>query len=1038
MRPEPTSDDRPAPDDRRLSAVPSIAAPDRPLPRARLRPPALRTLRRDRLLRALGTGPGHRLTLVTGPAGSGKTTLLAQFVAHHAGPTAWYRADVDDVAPGVLLDHVSRALATVVPDLPGGWRSVDDAVAALDAGRTRPDTEGSTVLLAVDDLHVIVGSEAEQVLGQVVDALPPWLHLAATCRAAPRWNLSRQRVSGALLEIGADDLRFRSWEVERLFGDVYREPLPPGDLAQLTRGLEGWAAGLQLFHLATRAKPVSERRRAVASLPARSKLVRDYLSGNVLDGLPEALTTFLVDTSVVGRLTPGLCDELRGTTDSRQMLDDLESRQVFVTRLEDDLAYRYHEVFRTYLDGRLVERDGEAGARHRAGRAAALLEADGSLADALRAYCRAADWTSVGRVLEKGGASLAADPAGWLDALPRSLVDDDAWVTLAAARRAVATGRFDVALGIYARVDEAETSATAEAACRRERSALAAWLDPSASPPSGWTGQLRQELRRRGAPVTVAVPAPGASTGEQFAAGLLSLLQGQAGQAIRILTHVADDPTASDVLAAASRLALAVAHALTADAGPQVAPAELLELVERADVPWLTWVAKAAGAVQGGEAGVDRAREVASTLERQGDPWGSALARMFAALATVRASETGADPTDPDDLGELATLGDDLRRLDAPVLAVWVQAWHASALADRGQIEQARSLAVEAADAAARHGLPGARVWALETVAHLSGAAEAGALMAEVETIRRRGAIDVAVPRAPTGGDATRVGGTETPAAPAPAAAAAAAAAGEVVPSPAVGPDVTSPTTGTVRPRPVRVRSLGGFSLEVDGRPVDLSDTRPRVRSVLRYLAAQAGRPVHVETMAEALWPDVDVSAGKRNLQVALSSLRKVLEAYPPHGSGLIRREGPSYALVLPDGSEDDLVTVAAALDAARAEAREGDAAGAIAAGIRALVAYDGDLLPEEGPVEWAVERRRSLDTEVVEAAVLVAEQALEAGQPEAAVTACMRGLDIDRYHDGLWRLLERAQVAGGDLAAAARTQERYRAMLSELGVSTP
>jgi DNA-binding SARP family transcriptional activator len=1023
MHPESTSGDRSATDERHLDAVPPPVGGHRPLPRARLRPPALRSLRRDRLLRALGAGLGHRLTLVTGPAGSGKTTLLAQFVAHHAGPTTWYRADVDDVAPGVLLDHLARALATVVPDLPRGWRTVDDAVAALDAGRSRPDPDDPAVLLAVDDLHVIVGSEAERALGHLVDALPPWLHLAATCRAAPRWNLSRLRVSGTLFEIGADDLRFRSWEVERLFGDVYREPLPPGDLAQLTRGLEGWAAGLQLFHLATREKPVSERRRAVAALPARSKLVRDYLSGNVLDGLPDAQTTFLVDTSVVGRLTPALCDELRGSTDSRLMLDDLESRQVFVTRLEDDAAYRYHEVFRSYLEGRLVERDGEVGARDRAARAAALLEADGSLADALRAYCRAADWTSVGRVLEKGGAALAADPGDWLDALPRSLVDDDAWVMLAAARRAVATGRFDVALRTYERVDDAQTSATAEAACRRERSALAAWLDPSAAPPPGWTGQLRRALRHRGAPVSVSPPAPGATTGDQFAAGLLSLVQGQVGQATHILTALVDDPATSDVLAAACRLALTVAHALAPGHVAAVAPGELLELVERADVPWLTWMAKAAGAVHGGEAGVGRAREVAGTLERQGDAWGSALARVFAALAAARAGGPG-----PAELGDLAPLGDDLRGLDAPVLAVWVEAWHASALAVGGRDDEARTLAGDAAAAAARHGLPGARVWALETEAQLTGGPEAAALMAEVETIRRRSAIDVAVPRAPQDDDATTPDDAEPPL-PAPA-------AGEVVPSPAAGEDAGGTTAA--RPRPVRVRSLGGFSLEVDGQPVDLSDTRPRVRSVLRYLAAQAGRPVHVETMAEALWPDVDASAGKRNLQVALSSLRRLLEAYPPHGRELIRREGPSYALVLPDGSDDDLVTVAAALDAARAEAREGDASGAIAAGIRALTAYGGDLLPEEGPVEWAVERRRSLDSEVVEAAVLVAEQALVAHQPDAAVTACMRGLDIDRYHDGLWRLLERAQVAGGDLAAAARTQERYRKVLSELGVSAP
>ena len=51
------------------------------------------------------------------------------------------------------------------------------------------------------------------------------------------------RVYGAVHVVDADDLRFRSWEVERLFRDFYRDPVPPGELAVLARRTEGWAAG---------------------------------------------------------------------------------------------------------------------------------------------------------------------------------------------------------------------------------------------------------------------------------------------------------------------------------------------------------------------------------------------------------------------------------------------------------------------------------------------------------------------------------------------------------------------------------------------------------------------------------------------------------------------------------------------------------------------------------------------------------------------------------------------------------------------------
>ena len=262
---------------------------------------------------------------------------------------------------------------------------------------------------------------------------------------------------------------------------MYGEPLPPGDVAQLARGLEGWAAGLQLFHLATQGKHTSERRRAVASLPARSKLIREYLSGNVLDELPEDERSFLVDTAVLGRLTPALCDDLRERVDSARLLAELEARQVFVTRLDEgETVYRYHEVFRACLETRLVERDGESQAKDRARRAAALLEAGGWLVDALRAYCWAGDWASVGRVVETGGAELADDEKSWLDWLPAGLVEEDPWVMMAAARRAAATGRLTTALDLYQRAESLAVGSAPRDICRRERAEIVAWLDPAA------------------------------------------------------------------------------------------------------------------------------------------------------------------------------------------------------------------------------------------------------------------------------------------------------------------------------------------------------------------------------------------------------------------------------------------------------------------------------------------------------------------------------------------------------------------------------
>ncbi|HET6951610.1 MAG TPA: BTAD domain-containing putative transcriptional regulator [Acidimicrobiales bacterium] len=996
-----------------------------------MRPPRVRALPRERLLRSLAGAIDHRLLLVTGPAGCGKTTLLAQFVTTAPDPSAWYQLDAGDGRETTMLAHLAQALASVLPHLDGvdGWHSADEAAEALDALPAGALATGK-VVLALDDLHAVAGSPGEAALGTVVELAPPWLAFAATCRQPPAWNLPRLRVSGALYEVGPDDLRFRSWEVERLFADVYGEPLPPGDLARLAHGLEGWAAGLQLFHLATRGKHASERRRAVAALPARSKLIRDYLSGNVLDELPAEQRTFLVDTSVLGRLTPALCDELRQVGDSRRLLAELEDRQVFVTRLdEDEPAFRYHEVFRGYLETRLVERDGEEQAKEWSRRAAGLMEAAGCLVDALRAFCWSGDWAAVERIVATGGAELADDSGAWLDLLPAGLAEDDPWLTIAAARRAVATGRFATALALYERVERLQVSDARRDICRRERAVVAAWLEPGAPVPPGWAGRLRAVVRsrplravdeRRAVPrlaaggSIVAGPVGEAAAGTaDTAAGpgrepvsdpvggalveaVALALGGRLGESGQRLVALADDPDVALPAAAAARVTLTAVNAL---AGRPVAGEldDLAEVVELADMPWLSAVAPAAAGLGGGE-GRARAVEVAAERDAQGDPWGSVAARFFAVLGSL---VTGGSPVD-----DLVDLCDRLHRLDAGAVEAWCRAWLATALARSGDA-RALEVARTAESTAATAGVPGAEMWAITVQAQLGEGHEAAGHEARAADLRRRWQLDVPVP--PLDGD--RAADQASPAVP-------------QRPAAARGPGL-------------RVRCLGGFRLELDGRVVDVAAVKPRARAALHLLAAHGGRPVHAETLVDALWPDLDMAAGKRNLQVAVSSLRRLFDDHNSGGSRLVRREGPAYVLALPDVGCADVAVFTAARDEARDAARAGDGAHVLDAGDRALVAYGGDLLPEEGPAEWVVGLRRQLAADAADVALLVGETAATLGSRDIAAAAFGRGLDIDRYHDGLWRALIDAQERSGDLAAATRTLDRYNDVLRELGLDT-
>jgi ATP/maltotriose-dependent transcriptional regulator MalT len=290
---------------------------------AKVRAPRVRWLARERLDQLVPRLWQHRLTLVVAPAGSGKTTLLAAWAGLVDAPAAWYRAESVDGSERSLAAHLSAAFAAVMPDLGPAWGTVEEAAAALDR---RPEAR---LLLVIDDLHALTGTPAEAALERFIDYAPLSLAVVAGTRVAPSFNLSRRRVAGEILELSGDDLRFRPWEVERLFRDFYGEALRPDELARLARRTEGWAAGLQLFHLATRGKAAAERQRLLAGLGPSSRLMREYLARNVVAELPDELREFLVGTCVLRRLTGSLCDRLLERHGSRALLEELERRSVF-------------------------------------------------------------------------------------------------------------------------------------------------------------------------------------------------------------------------------------------------------------------------------------------------------------------------------------------------------------------------------------------------------------------------------------------------------------------------------------------------------------------------------------------------------------------------------------------------------------------------------------------------------------------------------------------------------------------------------------
>jgi DNA-binding SARP family transcriptional activator len=72
----------------------------------------------------------------------------------------------------------------------------------------------------------------------------------------------------------------------------------------------------------------------------------------------------------------------------------------------------------------------------------------------------------------------------------------------------------------------------------------------------------------------------------------------------------------------------------------------------------------------------------------------------------------------------------------------------------------------------------------------------------------------------------------------------------------------------------VRVCLLGGFSVSIDGEPVDDRWRLRKAKTLVKLLALEPGHRLHRDVLIEQLWPETASSAATNNLHQAVHAAR--------------------------------------------------------------------------------------------------------------------------------------------------------------------
>ena len=503
--------------------------------------PRAGVVHRPRLAARLARGATSKLTLVSAPPGFGKSTLVADWIAGFppTAPAAWLSLDHGDNDPARFWRYVVAALRTARPD------TGREAAAVLESPEPQVEQAVRSVLndlaafehqvvLVLDDFHVIERREIHDELAYLIDRLPPAAHLVITTRGDPPLPLARLRVRGELVEVRATDLRFTADEAAAYLKGTMGLELTGADVAALEARTEGWIAALQLAALSMqgRADPSS----FVASFAGDDRYVFDYLADEVLARQPEEIGTFLLQTSILDRMTGPLCDAVTGRSDGRAILERLDRGNLFLVALDDQRRwYRYHHLFADVLRARLLDEEAASvPGLHR--RASDWLEQNGERSEAIRHALAAGDYVRAAELVELAIPELRQARAertlrGWLEALPEKVVEVRPVLAAAFAGALMQTGevaRVDELLGTAERSLEPARAAQLVIADEKELHRLPGTVAMLRAGHARITGDLPGTIANAGHVLDVAAPDDHLSRGG--AASLLGLAYWEMGE----------------------------------------------------------------------------------------------------------------------------------------------------------------------------------------------------------------------------------------------------------------------------------------------------------------------------------------------------------------------------------------------------------------------------------------------------------------------------------------------------------------------------
>ncbi len=394
-------------------------------------------LLRQRLFDTLDEAIGHAGIWINGPPGAGKTTLVSSYIHERALQFIWYQLDPDDSGVGSFFHFLTLAARQVYGDR------------AMTLPRLRPEylsnplafsrrffrelfiMQESPFVLVLDNYQEVPSNAVlHEIVRQALDQVPAGCTLVLISRTSPPPELLRLQANRQMYILDDAMLHLDMEEAVALSCLWPQWENSPDTVSKMCVQAHGWLAGMVLM---LECGQHDENVEWQMPEMARESFF-NYFTAEVFATMEEASRNVLMLTSLLSVVTAEQAEKLTGEKQADLLLEKMCRQHLFVERVQGESpSYRFHPLFREFLlskaekilaPGQLLENRCVA---------ADLMASAGQTGEAIELYRQFGAWSSISALVCRQAPVLLAQGrsqvlARWISMLPEKKRLTDPWL----------------------------------------------------------------------------------------------------------------------------------------------------------------------------------------------------------------------------------------------------------------------------------------------------------------------------------------------------------------------------------------------------------------------------------------------------------------------------------------------------------------------------------------------------------------------------------------------------------------------------------